>query len=137
MISVTSITGNYILQPHLLEKHTITLNWLSRTLLWKGELATFQKMLDERAPFFTSIDDKKRIDHFQNIIIYYSAEVILELQKKLRGHEKRLANMLETKDELNTRYFTEHDDIMSELESFATSFAEFRQELFQFLQLDE
>src|SRR5687768_11368468 len=111
MISVTGITGNYILQPQLLEKHTITFNWLSRTLLWKGEIATFQKMLDERAPFFTSVADKKRIDHFQNLIIYYAGEVILELQKKLRGHEKRLANMLETKDELNTRYFAEHDDV--------------------------
>lgn len=37
MISVTSVTDNYILQPTLLNKHKKTLEWLSTAVLWKSE----------------------------------------------------------------------------------------------------
>lgn len=46
MVSVTSTTDNYILQPGLLSKHRQTLDWLSSAVLWKKELALFQKLLD-------------------------------------------------------------------------------------------
>lgn len=129
MISVTSITGDYILQPSLLEKHRNTLSWLSATLLWQREINFFQKLLDQYAPKFTSTDDKKKISHFQNLIIYYRDELIIDLRKKLRDHENRLADLLMTKDELKTQYFKEHDSIMNELDAFNTSFAEFKNEL--------
>ena len=105
MISVTSVTTSYILQPSLLEKHRRTLNWLSATLLWQREFNFFQKILDQYAPKFTTVEDKQKIDHFQNLILYYNSELIIELQKKLRDHENRLADMLKTKDELKTDYF--------------------------------
>lgn len=134
MISITGITKNYILQPELLEKHTATLNWLSSTLLWRSELTAFQKMLDERASLFTAVEDKKSIDHFQNLIIYYNGEVIIGLRKKLLDHESRLATMLESKDEANTQYYKEHDSVMEELEAFAQSFANLKKEFITFLQ---
>lgn len=134
MISVTSITGEYILQPSLLEKHRKTLNWLSSTLLWQREFIFFQKLLDQNASKFTDIDDKKRIDHFQNLIIYYKNELIIELQRKLREHENRLADMLKTKDELKTAYFKEHDTVMQELEAANVRFIEYKEELFGFIE---
>lgn len=81
MISVTSVTKDYILQPTLLEKHRKTLAWLSSTLLWKRECNFFQKLLDQYGSKFTAIEDKK-LDHFQNLIIYYNGEVIDEFRKK-------------------------------------------------------
>lgn len=134
MISVTGVTNNYILQPALLEKHATTLNWLSSTLPWKSELTAFQKMLDERAHLFPAVEDKKKIDHFQNLIIYYNGEVIIGLRKKLLDHESRLATMLETKDELDTQYFKEHDSVMDELETFAKSFSDLKTDFITFLQ---
>ena len=134
MISVTSATGNYILQPTLLDKHRKTLNWLSSTLLWQREFYFFQKLLDQNASKYTAVDDKKKIDHFQNLILYYNSELIIELQKKLREHENRLADMLKTKDESKTEYFKEHDGIMQELEAFNIRFMEYKEELFEFIE---
>ena len=134
MISVTSVTNDYIIQPSLIEKHRRTLNWLSSTVLWQREFNFFQKILDQSAPKFSRIEDKKKIDHFQNLIIYYNGELIGELRKKLRDHEHRLADMLQTKDERKTEYFKEHDALMLELESFSNSFAEYKEEFFEFIE---
>src|SRR5688500_19950949 len=100
MISVTSVTGDYILQPSLVEKHRKSLAWLSSTLLWKREFNFFQKLLDQYAPKFSAVEDKKKVGHFQNLILYYNGEIIDGLGKKLREHESNLAEMLQTKNEL-------------------------------------
>lgn len=134
MISVTSVTDNYILQPTLLAKHRTTLDWLSAAILWKRELAFFQKLLDQHASKFSSADDKKKMDHFQSIVTYYKGELIDALSTKLRLHEKRLAEMLETKDESRTEYFKEHDALMNELESCNTQLAQYKEELFDFIE---
>ncbi len=134
MISVTSVTNEYILQPTLLEKHRRTLEWLSSTLLWKREFNFFQKLLDQYSVKVTSVDDKKKMDHFQNLIIYYNGEVIDELRKKLRDHENKLAYILQTKNELKTDYFKEHDAIMQELESFRIRLVEYKEGLFEFIE---
>jgi hypothetical protein len=134
MISVTSITDSYILQPTLLAKHHRTLGWLSAAVLWKRELSFFQKLLDQYAPKFSALDDKKKIDHFQNLIIYYKCELIDALTSRLRQHEKKLAEMFETKDETKVDYFKEHEDLMGELESFSTQFTQNKEELFAFIE---
>ena len=137
MVSVTSGTNEYIpSQPSLLEKHRRTLNWLSSTLLWQREFNFFQKLLDQNAPKLTSVEykSKKKIDHFQNLIIYYNSQLIPEFRKKLRDHENRLADMLKTKNELKTQYFKEHETIMQELESFNISFVQYKEELFEFIE---
>ena len=134
MISVTSGTNEYILQPSLLEKHRRTLNWLSSSLLWQREFNFFQKLLDQNAAKAISVDEKKKIDHFQNLIIYYNSELIPEFRKKLQDHENRLADMLKTKNELKIQYFKEHETIMQELESFNIRFIEYKEELFEFIE---
>jgi hypothetical protein len=103
-------------------------------LLWQREFYFFQKLLDQNAAKFTDVDDKKRIDYFQNLIIYYRDELIIEVQRKLREHENRLADMLKTKDELKTGYFKEHDTLMQELEAFNIRFVEYKEELFGFIE---
>lgn len=134
MISPLSITDKYILQPTLLDKHKSTLGWLSAAVLWKRELVFFQKLLDQYAPRFTSEEDKKRIDHFQNLIIYYKEELIDSLTTKLRLHEKQLAELLETHHEASSAYFTQHVQLMNELESLDTQFRQYKEELFAFIE---
>lgn len=134
MISVASTSANYILQPILLSKHKKSLEWLSATVLWKRELAFFQKLLGKYAKNFSSTDDKKKVDHFQSFITYYNGELINSLSTKLRLHEKSLADMLETKNETKTEYFKEHDELMRQLESVNTQFAHTKEELFDFIE---
>jgi hypothetical protein len=133
MISPVSITGKYIVQPSLLNNHRRTLDWLSTAVLWKSELAFFQKLLDMRAPMIHTIEDKKTIDHFQNLITYYKYELIDSLCARLRLHEKKLAEMLENCDETMTAYFSEHEGIMAELEALNTQFIQYKGDLFTFM----
>src|SRR5688572_19813001 len=57
MISVTSVTDKYIIQPALLSKHRKSLEWLSAAVLWKRELSFFQNLLDQYSPKLTSVED--------------------------------------------------------------------------------
>lgn len=134
MISVTSVTDKYILQPTLLSKHRRTLEWLSATVLWKQEFTFFQKLLDQYAAKFTAPEDKKQIEHFQNIIFYYNGEVIHSLASRLRAHEKSLAAMLENRDESRTEYFKEHDGLMGELESLNRQVIEYKGSFYAFIE---
>lgn len=134
MISVTSVTDKYILQPSLLAEHRRTLDWLSATVLWNKELTFFQKLLDKYAGKFTNAEDKKKIDHFQSMVTYYKSEVLVNLSEKLRNHERKLADMLETRDETKTEYFKEHADLMKELESANIQLSHYKNELFSFIE---
>lgn len=134
MISVTGITDRYILQPTLLKKHKETLDWLSASLLWKSEAVIFQKMLDDYGKHFSSMDNKKKLDHFQNLLIYYKGEEIESIRKQLREHESRLAQMLESENEMDTQYYKEHEALMDQVITFSTRFTTFRKEFLEFIQ---
>ena len=134
MISVTSVTDKYILQPTLIGKHKKTLEWLSAAVLWKLELSFFQKLLDQSAPKFLSVDEKKQIDHFQNIITYYNGELIDALTSRLRSHEKKLAELLQSHNETDVTYFKEHDSLMNDLESLSNQFVEHKTSLYAFFE---
>lgn len=134
MISVLSTTNKYILQPSLLDMHKQSVTWLSAIAFWKREVAFFQKLLSNKASFFTSAEDKKKIDHFQSLITYYGGELIDELSNALRKHENGLAHMLQSLNESDTRYFTEHKKLMNDLDEFATSFTNLKHELYTFIE---
>ncbi len=134
MISVTGVTGKYILQPSLLAMHRETTEWLSATELWKRELSFFQKLLDQHAPKMANVEFKKQIDHYQHLITYYQGELVDLLRKKLKDHEKKLAIMLQELNESDTSYFNEHAGIMDEVTSFARVFTEFKQGFFEFIE---
>lgn len=133
MISVASVTDKIIIQQSLLGKHKKTLEWLSASVLWKQELAFFQKLLDAHSTKFTGVEDKQKLDHFQNIILYYKGELIDSLTAKLRLHEKKLAEMFDTRDETQVSYYQEHDELMNQLESLNSQLIQYKGELFSFL----
>ena len=134
MISVIGATGKYVLQPSLVEMHRESLTWLSSAELWKHEIGFFQKLLDQHAPKESAVDFKKQVDHYQHLITYYGGELVLELIKKVRDHESKLANMLHHLDETEVSYFKEHDGIMAELASFEKVYTEFKHSFFQFIE---
>ncbi len=134
MISVTSVTDKYILQPSLLTKHRKSLEWLSAAILWKRELVFFHKLLGQYSSEFTSVEDKKKIDHFHNLITYYGSELIPVFTTRIRVHEKNLAEMLESGDETKTEYFKEHDALMNELEALHEQFLQYKEEFFAFIE---
>lgn len=133
MISVTGITDRYSVQSALLEKHSKSLQWLSTTLLWKSRLIVFQQVLDEHAVRTLSVDLRKQMDHLQNLVTYYSIEVVDELRKKLRAHENKLAKMLEAKSEWDTDYYQEHDSLMDEAAIIDASISAIKEELLQWV----
>jgi hypothetical protein len=134
MISAISTTNRYILQPSLMEMHRQSLDYLSAAVLWKRELQFFQKLLDKYAAKFSTLDDKKKVDHFQSIIIYYKGELVDELSHKLRAHEARLARLLQERNESDTQYFKEHEGLMAELISFSKSYDQFHHDLYDFIE---
>lgn len=129
MVSITGGTNKYILQPALVEKHRKTLEWLSETIIWKAELRVIQKILDDASLATTYVEHKKKMDHFQNLVIYYSGDVVVEIRKKLRSHEDKLAKMLENNAEWDITYFKEHEVLMEEAEAARTRLAEIKTEL--------
>jgi DNA primase large subunit len=134
MISVTGVTGRYILQPGLVSMHQQSLEWLSAAALWKRELSFFQKLLDKNSVKATTSALKKEMDHFQHIVTYYNGEVVDALRKKIRGHEADCANMLQTMNESNTQYFKDHEGVISELAAFSKTYDQFRHEFFAFIE---
>jgi hypothetical protein len=134
MISVISTTNRYILQPSLIEMHRKSLEYLSAAVLWKRELRFFQTLLEKYAPKFTATEDKKRVDHFQNLITYYSNELVDQFSKKLRDHENDLARMLQKKNESDTQYFSEHKNLMEQVEAFSKSYDQFHHDLYDFVE---
>jgi hypothetical protein len=134
MISVTGVTGRYILQPSLVSMHQQSLEWLSASALWKRELSFFQKLLDQYSANARSTDQKKEIDHFQHIVTYYGGEVVDSLRKKIREHESDLANMLQSMNESDTQYFKDHERVISEIATFSKTYDQFRHEFFGFME---
>lgn len=127
------ITGNYSLQPGLLEKHAKTLEWLSATMLWKNEMAFFQKAIDEKAQTVLSLADRKKIDHFQNLIVYYRDELITELRSGLRNHENKLARMLESRNEWDMKYYEEHEALMDKALGISNGVSGLREDLIRWI----
>lgn len=133
MISALSTTNRYILQPGLIDMHQQSLNWLSAISLWNKELIFFQKLLDQHASSFTDIDDKKQIERFQNLILYYHGEVVGNLRSDLLEHERNLATTLKSLNESDTDYYAEHNGLMEELLVFEMHFTKFKNDFFEFI----
>lgn len=134
METLTGIPGNFTLQPALQDKHRETLNWLSSIKLWQKELAYFQTILDGTAHYFESTNDKKKISRFQNLFMYYHAEVLIELRTKLRNHESHLARIMTRKNVSDSDYFREHNLVIPELEEFSKHFTELKNDFFRFIE---
>jgi nucleotide-binding universal stress UspA family protein len=64
--------------------------WTSDVDFWMDQMTAYQGILDESIKLAESKDDKKRIDHLQNIVTYYSKEVLIDLKSKIYHHRQKL-----------------------------------------------
>lgn len=68
------------------------------------------------AHVFPSIKDKKSISHFQNLFIYYRAEVVTDLREKLLKHESRLADIMTKREQFSKQFTALNNDFFKFIE---------------------
>jgi len=125
----------HLLQSGLEDLHQESKTWLSEIEFWNIELAFFQKLLDKYASHFHNIEDKKKIDQFQNFMTYYSGELLHEIKKEVRQHEKFLASQLSSNDNrINEQsYRVDHETLNQKVAGIRKQTVEEKGRFFKFL----
>ncbi len=135
MENLKEANSDFLLEIGLENLHQESCVWVSQLDLWKIELAFFQKLMDTNSAKFTSKDQKKELDHFQNLIIYYNGELLDQFRKKIRKHEKTLSSELKNENRLDeTIYRNQHRVISSELKSLQHEYYLYKKDFFSFME---
>ncbi len=110
--------------------------WREEISSWKMELNFFQKLLDTYAARCTEVEQKMKLDHFQNLIIYYNGELLDYFNQKVRRHTKHLKNHMNGQSEATDKekYQNKSEELLSELFAFATEYRKYKAEFFQFME---
>jgi len=126
-------TTNYLLEVSMENLHQESNAWLTEIEFWKAELAFYQKLLEKISVKLTSVEDKKKIDHFQNLIIYFGGELLDQYEHDIREHEKYLGQMVQDKVPVNEQLYREiHKKYQAQITAFDLDFKAYRQELFSY-----
>ena len=133
MKNLSPATSNYLLEVSLENLHQESRTWLSEIEFWKIELSFYQKLLEKVAVKLTNVEEKKKTDHFQNLIIYFQGELLDQYQHDIREHEKYLNNMIQEKIPLNEQLYREvHKNFEHQIKSFGSDLKQFKKDLFSF-----
>ena len=133
MKNLSPATSNYLLEVSLEDLHQESRTWLSEIEFWKIELSFYQKLLEKVAVKLTNVEEKKKTDHFQNLIIYFQGELLDQYQHDIREHEKYLNNMVQEKIPLNEQLYREvHKNFEHHIKSFGSDLKQFKKDLFAF-----
>ncbi len=109
--------------------------WKSEVDMWKQELKFFQKLLDKNVSSFSSVEQKQKLDHFQNLIIYYDGELLDFFRQKARRHAKYLSAHVENGKDLNKEEYQEKfGTVNDQLNAFASEFRKYKKDFFQFIE---
>ena len=134
MENLNGADSDYLLQNSIEDLYQSSHYWLSDIEFWKTELLFFQDLLDKHAPRIESADDKKQLDHFQNLIIYYNGELLDEYYRKVRKHTKYLAKMIENGPSFDDYTYREmHKTYEDQIISINNRLKEYKIELFNFI----
>ena len=137
MEQLTNAGSDYLLEIGIEELHKDSKVWMSRIELWKRELQFFQKLLDSNSPKFDNPEDKKREDHFQNLIIYYSGQLLDEYKQSVRRQEKRLAELIsqDNTDQIDQAEFRNQQiELKAKVDSFDREFRKYKHDFFSFIE---
>ncbi|MDN5201795.1 hypothetical protein QQ008_10490 [Fulvivirgaceae bacterium BMA10] len=125
---------DFLKERNLEDLHYSSKQWLFNIDFWRQELNFFQNLLDTQAKHVTTVDQKKQIDHFQNLIIYYQGELLDEFHQKVRRHEKRLKNLLiNNESPTDLSYRENHNLLFDQIISFDNQFKKYKLELYSFM----
>jgi len=137
MEQLTNAGSDYLLEIGIEELHKDSKVWMSRIELWKRELLFFQKLLDSYSTKFNNPEDKKSEAHFQNLIIYYSGELLDEYKQSVRRQEKRLAELvtIDGQEQVDQTEFRNHQiRLKAKVDSFDREFRKYKHEFFTFIE---
>ena len=137
MEQLTNAGSDYLLEIGIEELHKDSKVWMSRIELWKRELLFFQKLLDSYSTKFDNPEDKKAEGHFQNLIIYYSGELLDEYKQAVSRQEKRLAELVsvDNPDQVDQAEFRNHQIRLKEkVDSFDREFRKYKHDFFAFIE---
>ena len=133
MNKLSPANTSYLLEVGMEDLHQQSNTWLSEIEFWRLELSFYQKLLDKVTVRIPAGEDKKAIDHFQNLLLYYQGELLDRYEHDTRAHEKLLGSMVEEKAPFNEQLYREdHKRHESQLQTFATGFKQYRKELYAF-----
>jgi hypothetical protein len=136
MENLNGTDTEYLLQSSLEDLHQVSKYWLDEIEFWKTELVFFQDLLDKFCPNIHTSEDKKQLDHFQNLIIYYNGELLDEYNRKIRKHTKMLARLMaEEQAKIEDMSFREQHRVYGEeVSAMGKRLQEYKTELFEFIQ---
>ena len=112
-----------------------SLEWQLEVALWKQELKFFQKMLDINARHCHTSLQKKKLGHFQNLIIYYNGELLDQFRQQTRRSSKYLAQCIENDTTFDhDTYQQKFGGMRGQLRAFAGEYRKYKKEFFQFME---
>ena len=133
MKSLAPANHHFLLEVSMEDLHKDVAIWLSDIKFWKVELSFFQKLLEKITVKTSSIEDKQKISHFQNLILYYRGEVLDQLKRDVHTHEVYLKSILEKDEAVNDQYYREtHQKLAGQLQSFEQAMKSYKSDLFKF-----
>ncbi len=135
MNSIEQSKTDFLLQRTVEDLNESSRQWMEDIDFWKIELDFFQKLLDDQVAKMHSKEQKKQLDHFQNLIIYYSGELLDQFEQSARRHAKLMATLVESNNGVeDTNYRSKHIDLADKIDSFAYQFRQYKKDLYQFLE---
>ena len=124
--------------PQLLSAESLyrnSLEWQLEVALWKQELRFFQKMLDINAQHCRTPQQKKKLGHFQNLIIYYDGELLDQFKQQTRRSSKYLAQHAENDSELDHDIYQQRfGGLGGQLAAFASEYRTYKKDFFHFME---
>lgn len=128
-------TRTLSLEQSLENLYQNSLEWHLEVDLWKQELKFFQKLIDCNVAKFTTKEQKQRLAHFQNLIIYYNGELLDQFRQKTRRCSKYLAKHIEERSEFNfDEYQQKFGGLSNHLSAFASEFRKYKKDFFQLME---
>ncbi len=118
---------------YLSDLHFEHRQWISELKFWEEGIASFRKRLGEVVVRYTSNEVRASIEHFQNQFILHD-EVIDQLKKEVKTHEKMVAQTAEEKPTAIDRVkFDDHTSLREKLDTQRSIYGELKSEYFSFL----
>jgi len=118
---------------YLSDLHFEHRQWISELKFWEEGIASFRKRLGEVVVRYTSNEVRASIEHFQNQFILHD-EVIDQLKKEVKTHEKMVAQTAEEKPTAIDRVkFDDHTGLREKLDTQRSIYGELKSEYFSFL----
>jgi hypothetical protein len=107
--------------------------WNTELSLWKDELKSFNKRLEELVVRYTNKDVLVKVEHYQNLFLIHD-EAIHALQLHIEVHETNMAyHSKKGEDAIDLVYAQQHLEIKNRMETQRNIFGELKHEFFEFL----